>query len=184
MAWAKWMYEACIPFHAMRSPLLQEAIDASFTIGRGYKFPSYDEVRINLLQDCKKECQLIIEAQRAKWAKTGCTIMADGWNDQRQRTLINFLVYCPTGITFTKSIGASDIVKDVKTLCDMFLEVIKWVGPENVVHVVTDNAVNYFKTGGMIHDKYQTIFWSPCSTHCLNLLLKDIASMSHVANLA
>ncbi|KAL6345482.1 hypothetical protein AAG906_017202 [Vitis piasezkii] len=38
--------------------------------------------------------------------------MGDGWTDNRQRTLINFLVYCPEGISFVKSVDASDIVKD------------------------------------------------------------------------
>ena len=83
-----------------------------------------------------------------------------------------------------KSVDASNVVKDAKTLCDLFLEVIEWVGPKNVVHVVTDNASNYVAAGKLIHEKYETIFLSPCAAHCLNLFLKDIASMPHVANLA
>ena len=39
--------------------------------------------------------------------------MGDGWTDNRQKTLINFLVvYCPKGISFVKYVDASDIVKD------------------------------------------------------------------------
>ncbi|KAK7293059.1 hypothetical protein RJT34_15920 [Clitoria ternatea] len=105
-------------------------------------------------------------------------------NQSSEGTLINFLVYCPTGISFIKSIDASDVVKDAQTLCDMFAEVIEWVGPANVVHIVTDNAANYVAAGRLIHEKYETIFWSPCAAHCLNLLLKDIGSMPHVAELA
>ena len=103
--------------------------------------------------------------------------MTDGWSDQRQRTLINFLVYCPTGITFVKSVDASDIVKDARTLCNLFCEVIEWFGPTNIVHVVTDNAANYVAAGKLIQEKYEHIFWSPCAAHCLNLLLKDIGSI-------
>ena len=51
----------------------------------------------------KKEVQLLMDSYRAIWAKFGCTIMGDGWADNRQRTLVNFLVYCPEGISFVKS---------------------------------------------------------------------------------
>jgi hypothetical protein len=88
--------------------------------------------------------------------------MADGWSDQRQRTLINFLVYCPQGVVFVKSVDASGIVKDAEMLCNLFCEVIQWVG----------------------HEKYDSIFWSLCAAHFLNLLLKDISSMPHVAELS
>ena len=69
--------------------------------------------------------------------------MGDGWTDNRQRTLINFLVYYLEGISFVKSIDASDIVKDATNLFQLFDEVIEWVDPLNVVHVVTDNVANY-----------------------------------------
>ena len=59
--------------------------------------------------------------------------MGDGWTDNRQRTLINFMVYCPQGISFVKSIDASDIVKDANNLFLLFDEIITWVGPSNVV---------------------------------------------------
>ena len=73
--------------------------------------------------------------------------MGDGWTDNRQRTLINFLVYCPEGISFVKSVDASDIVKDATNLFLLFDEVIEWMGPLNVVHIVTDNATNYVAAG-------------------------------------
>ncbi|RVW45366.1 hypothetical protein CK203_112902 [Vitis vinifera] len=41
--------------------------------------------------------------------------MGDGWTDNRQRTLMKFLVYCPEGISFVKFVDASDIVKDAKS---------------------------------------------------------------------
>ena len=47
-----------------------------------------------------------MDSYRAIWAKVGCTIMGNGWTHNRQRTLINFLVYCPEGILFVKSVDA------------------------------------------------------------------------------
>ncbi|XP_015939747.1 uncharacterized protein LOC107465278 [Arachis duranensis] len=141
-------------------------------------------MRVHLLADLKKECQLLVEGYRSSWKRTGCTLMADGWTDQRQRTLINFLVYCPAGMSFVKSVDAYDMIKTADTLFKLFAEVIEWVGSSNIVHVVTDNAANYVSAGKLIHEKYPNIFWSPCAAHCINLILKDIASIPHIADLA
>ncbi|XP_054778079.1 uncharacterized protein LOC129286067 [Prosopis cineraria] len=73
--------------------------------------------------------------------------MADGWVDVRQQTLINFLVYSTHGMVFVKSVDALDLVKDARTLFSLFCEVIEWVGPKNIVYVVTDNAINYVACG-------------------------------------
>jgi hypothetical protein len=65
----------------------------------------------------------------------GCSIMADGWKDATQRTLINFLVHCPRGIYFLKSVDATSIVKNRENLLKLFDEVVETVGAENVVQV-------------------------------------------------
>ncbi|XP_020986968.1 uncharacterized protein LOC110275377 [Arachis duranensis] len=181
---ARWIIDAQIPFNAIQSPYFQPALDGVAAIGPGFKGPSYDEMRVHLLADLKKECQLLVEGYRSSWKRTGCTLMADGWTDQRQRTLINFLVYCPAGMSFVKSVDASDMIKTADTLFKLFAEVIEWVGSSNIVHVVTNNAANYVSAGKLIHEKYPNIFWSPCAAHCINLILKDIASLPHIADLA
>ena len=65
----------------------------------------------------------------------------------------------------------------------LFDEVIEWVGPLNVVHIVTDNATNYVATGRLISHKHKHINWSPCAAHCLNLIFKDIGKMDNVVEL-
>ncbi|XP_020992741.1 uncharacterized protein LOC110278810 [Arachis duranensis] len=87
-------------------------------------------------------------------------------------------------MSFVKSVDASDMIKTADTLFKLFAEVIEWVGSSNIVHVVTDNVVNYVSAGKLIHEKYPNIFWSPCAAHCINLILKDIASLPHIADLA
>ena len=80
-----------------------------------------------------------------------------------------------------KSIDVSDNVKDANNLFLLFDEVIEWVGQLNVVHIVIDNATNYVVAGRLISHKHKHINWSPCATHCLNLIFKDIGKMDHVA---
>ncbi|XP_025702692.1 uncharacterized protein [Arachis hypogaea] len=168
--------------HEVDKRVARWLLDSGF--GPGYKGPSYDSLRVNLLADLKRECQMVVDSYRSAWKETGCTLMADGWTDQRQKTLINFLVYCSKGLCFVKSVDASSMVKNASSLCDLFSEVIEWIGPDNVVHVVTDNAANYVAAGRLINKKIENIHWSPCAAHCLNLILKDISSMPHISSLA
>ena len=136
------------------------------------------------LREAKREVQLIVDSHRSYWADPSCTIMADGWIDTRHRILINFLVYCPKGIIFIRYVDAFDLVKDDITLSNLFDEIVNWVGPSNIVHLVTDNVAIYVAIGRILCGKYRNISWSPCAAHCLNLILKDIGKMDHVDKLA
>ncbi|XP_075663050.1 uncharacterized protein LOC142632555 [Castanea sativa] len=150
----------------------------------GYRGRNYHALRAPLLREAKREVQLIVDSHRSYWADTGCTIMANGWIDTRHRTLINFLVYCPKGIIFIRSFDASDLVKNAINLSNLFDEIVDWVGPANIVHLVTDNAANYVAVGRILCGKYRNISWSPCADYCLNLILKEIGKMDHVNKLA
>ncbi|QHN98133.1 uncharacterized protein DS421_18g633430 [Arachis hypogaea] len=134
---ARWLLDCKIPFNAVMSSYFQDMLDGVAGIRPGYKRPSYDKLRVHLLADLKRESQMLVDSYRSAWKKTGCTLMANGWTDQRQRTLINFLVYCSKGLCFVKSVYASSMVKNASHLCNLFSEVIEWIGLNNIVHVVT-----------------------------------------------
>lgn len=170
--------------NALNSVSYQLMIDAIAAFGPGYKGPNYHAMMTKLLCDMKKDVQLLVDACRREWVVLGCTVMEDGWQDQKNRQLINFLVYCPKGVSFIKSIDASDVVKDAITLCNLFVELVEYAGPKNVVHLVTDNAANYKAAGRLLNDKYPNVYWSPCAAHCLNLVLGDIGKMELVVGLA
>eukprot|EP00253_Pinus_taeda_P034849 PITA_34849 len=159
------------------------AIDAIATIGPGYKIPSYDDFRGQILQNEKVDRTKRLEEFRASWAQTGCTVMLDGWIDQKERILINFLVSCPNGTMFMKSIDASSHIKDAKTLCDLLDVFILEVGAEHVVQVITDNVANCVATGRMLMERHPTLFWTPCAAHCIDLMLEDIGKISFVKNI-
>ena len=80
--------------------------------------------------------------------------MGDGWTDGRHRSLINFLVYCPKGITFIKSVDAFTVMIDAQFLCNLFSEIVDIVGASNVVHLVTDNGSNFKAVGRLLNEKY------------------------------
>ncbi|XP_034688130.1 uncharacterized protein LOC117916285 [Vitis riparia] len=147
MAVGRFFYDACIPTNAVNSFYFKPMLDAISAIGPGYKGPNYYQLRINLLKDAKKEVQLLVDSYSAIWAKVGCTIMGDGWTDNRQRTLINFLVYCLKGILFVKSVDASDIVKDATNLFQLFDEVIEWLRKrEGWIKILRPGATHFATT--------------------------------------
>ena len=106
--------------------------------------------------------------------------MSDGWTDQRGRTIINFVVACPKGTMFLKSIDASPNVKDAHLIFTLLADVVEEVGVTNVVQVITDNAANYVAVGRLLCGKYPTIFWTTCAAHCIDLILEDIGKLEWV----
>ncbi|GAU30497.1 hypothetical protein TSUD_18770 [Trifolium subterraneum] len=128
--------------------------------------------------DVKKQ----IEEYRSYWKDTGCTLMADGWTDRCRRTLINFLVYCPKGTVFIKSVDASQHSKTADMLFKLFKEVVLYVGPENVVQFVTDNAANYVAAGRLLENEFPKLYWSPCAAHYINLMLQDMGKLEEATH--
>lgn len=49
-----------------------------------------------------------------------------------------------------------------------------------MIQVVTDNASNCRKMGRLVEAEFKHIRWTPCASHCLNLLMKDIGKLDWV----
>ena len=52
-----------------------------------------------------------------------------------------------------------------------------FVGADNVVQVVTDNASNNMGAKGMLKEKRPKIFWTSCATHTLNLMVEAVGKL-------
>ena len=61
-------------------------------------------------------------------------------------------------------------------------DVIKEVGEENVVQIVTDNGSAFVKAGKLLMKKYN-LYWTPCAAHCIDLMFEDIGKRDSVAQL-
>ena len=84
--------------------------------------------------------------------------MSNGWTNQKQQQIMNFLVYCPRGAMFLKSVDTSGLTKDVETLFNIFDSVVQEIVMEYIVQLVTDNAFAYIKAGKKLQQKYGTLF--------------------------
>ncbi|XP_075663029.1 uncharacterized protein LOC142632529 [Castanea sativa] len=175
MNFASWWYHVNIPFLASRFVYYQEAIDGIAAIGPGFKGPSYHDLRGSLLQKHVCEMNNYLFDVKNDWKVYGCSIMSDGWTNQRNTPIINFLVYCPRGTMFLKSLDVSGLTRDTYTLFKLFDKIVQEVGVEHIVQFVTDNDSAYKSVGKKLMQKYGSFYWSPCAAHCIDLMLENFS---------
>ncbi|EHA8590432.1 hypothetical protein COCNU_scaffold018774G000010 [Cocos nucifera] len=175
-------YEAGIDLAGIKLPSFQRMIDAVRGCGTGYKVPTSDELQGWILQQEVSEALAHVEDVKRSWGRTGCSILLDGWTtDQRGRFLLRFLVDCPQGTIFLRSVDASNAVRDVDALFSLLSKVVDEVGAQNVVQVVAHDTSYYMEAvGKKLVDEYRSIFWTLSADHCINMILEKISIMDHV----
>ncbi|XP_058076143.1 uncharacterized protein LOC131224790 isoform X1 [Magnolia sinica] len=177
----KFFYHAAVPFTAASSPYFQKMLDLVGQYGPGLKGPSGRMIYGQFLQDeiaTIKQCQVEF---KASWAITGCTIMADSWEDVQGRTLINLWVSCPRGAYFVLHVDASNIIEDATSLFRLLDRVVEEVGEENVVQVVTGNTASYRAAGKLLEEKRRSLFWTPCAAYSIDRVLEDLVKIKWVS---
>ncbi|KAL9676498.1 hypothetical protein QQ045_004712 [Rhodiola kirilowii] len=107
---SNFFYENGIPFNAAHTKSYEIMIESIGQFGPGLKPPSYDELRVPLLEKAKLETDKLRVNHEKSWKLYGCTLMSDGWTDRRGRHLINFLVNSQEGTFFLSSVDVSSKV--------------------------------------------------------------------------
>ncbi|KAJ9544552.1 LOW QUALITY PROTEIN: hypothetical protein OSB04_024259 [Centaurea solstitialis] len=176
----RWMYDAGIPFNAVKYDSLKPAFQAIAEYGIDLKLPSYHEARVPMLKLEKEHTKKLLKENELKKKTFGCSLMADGWRDWKGRALINFLVNTPRGSMFIESVDASSYSHTGDNLFKLFDQFIQKVGPDDVVQIVTDSASNNVLAGKLVEEKYPRIYWTPCAAHCIDLMLEDIFKLPHL----
>ncbi|XP_052727463.1 uncharacterized protein LOC108329753 [Vigna angularis] len=170
---AEFFYTSAIPFNVIRNPAFAKMCEMIGKYEVGYKSPSYHDIREKLLKQAVKKTDANLEEYKEEWKKTGCTIMSDGWTDRKRRFICNFLVNSPRGTVFLYSLDTSDISKTADKVFKMLDDVVEFVGEENVVQVVIDNAANFKAAGELLMQKREKLYWTPCAAHCIDLIFED-----------
>ncbi|XP_073131118.1 uncharacterized protein [Henckelia pumila] len=171
---AKWMHDADIPFNAVKYQSFKEFCKAATYCTIDWKPPTYHEVRITYLNNEIESTKRILKEYEADYRKYGCTLMADGWTDGKNRSLINFLVNRPRGTVFLESVDDSGFSHTGLKLFELLEKYVEQIGPKNVVQVVMDNASANVSAGKHLMSRFPHIFWTPCAAHCLDLMLEDL----------
>ena len=80
--------------------------------------------------------------------------MYDEWTRPTKLSIINFMTYSKGTIVFLESVDASNNIKDHKYIYKLLKSVIKDVGKENMVQIVTDNGSVFVKVGKLLMKKF------------------------------
>ncbi|XP_058214114.1 uncharacterized protein LOC131325717 isoform X2 [Rhododendron vialii] len=155
-------------------------IEAIGQYSPGLTPPTYHQVRVPLLKKEVEHVNKLMEEHKKDQEQYGCTLMSDGWTDKRNRTLMNLLVNSPRGTMFLKSMDASRFVKHAEMIYELLHGWVEHIGEENVVQIVTDSAAANVAAGRLLEAERPHLFWSPCTAHCLDLMLEDIFKLPNL----
>ncbi|KAG8374777.1 hypothetical protein BUALT_Bualt10G0031000 [Buddleja alternifolia] len=178
---ALFFFYNAIPLGAATSMYYKEMVDAIAECGVGYKAPSPEKLRFNHMEKVKVYVNDIHKQLRDEWQETGCTILCNCWSDGGTKSLVVFSVTCPKGAIFLRSVDISGHADDTHYLFGLLESVVLEVGIESVVQVLTDSAPNFAYAGKLLMDKYASIFWSPCASHCITKMLHDLSKLDWVS---
>ena len=92
------------------------------------------------------------------WLANGISIVYDGWSNPQRRPLINIMAASDGGLVFIKAIDGSGEFKDKHFIARVLKDVIKEIGHERVVQVITNNASVMKSARALIEGEYPKIF--------------------------
>jgi hypothetical protein len=85
------------------------------------------------------------------------------------------------GEMFLKAVDTGGETKDVAYIAGQMIDCIREVGVDSVIQVVTDSATIYKVAGRLVEQKFSWITWTPCTPHCLDLLLENVGKLPWAA---
>lgn len=179
--WAKFFYEANVPFAVARNPIFQEAVMKTASFRKPYVPPSYHDIRTKLLGQVKRDLEGKLDSRlKESLRKFGGTLAMDGWSSVSSRPLVNAMLVTPAGELFLGAVDTTGKEKTAMYMASIMVKFIKQVGPENVVQVCTDNASVMINASRLVVEDYPHIFIQGCATHAMDLLLEDWGKASWV----
>ncbi|KAL7177692.1 hypothetical protein ACSBR2_030955 [Camellia fascicularis] len=150
---ARCLYCNGIAFNVVMSPWWADMATAINNAPKGYKSPNYEKVRTNLLDKEQSKVQQPLNPLMQDWNIHGVSIVSDGWSNLKNQTLINIMAVSGGKAIFINGHDVSSKEKNATNIADLLFKAIEFVGPSNVVQVVTDNATNCKAAGAIIQRK-------------------------------
>ena len=156
---ARMFYSGDIPFHFARNPLYVNCYKyAANNMITGYVPPGYNALRTTLLQKERANVERILKPIKDGWKEKDVSIVSNSWTDPQRMPLINFMATSERAPIFLKAIDGTKEYKDKYYISKFLMNVIKEIGPEKVVQVITDNAYVMKAAGSLIEAEYPHIF--------------------------
>ncbi|GAU37924.1 hypothetical protein TSUD_269390 [Trifolium subterraneum] len=168
---ARLFYTAGLPFNVAKNPHFISAFTyaANASIS-GYVPPNYNFIRTTMFQREKNNVEKLLQPIKGTWYEKGVSIVSDGWIDAQKRPLINFMAISNATPMFLNAIDGTTEFKDKHYIAKLILETISVVGAQNVVQIITDNALVCKAAGSIVEEPIYDMLRS-CDTNESNLHL-------------
>ncbi len=180
--WGRAFYGNGFSFRLINDLHFKAAVEATADFGENYKLPSLVSLRTTLLDKEKVSVAAELKSFMASAQSSKATITNDGWSDTRNRPLLNLQMVTPKGEKFLESVDTSGDTKDADFIAQVVGKAIEDVGVEIVVHVCMDSAAVCKAAGCKLEAHFPHITFTPCTLHCLNLLLEDMGKLDWVSS--
>ncbi|XP_066162205.1 uncharacterized protein [Oryza sativa Japonica Group] len=176
-SWARFFFTAGIPGRNADNPYFVSAVRETQKWGESVPSPTGNEIDGKYLDSTEKDVKKQFDRFKKDWDEYGVTIMCDSWTGPTSMSVINFLIYCNGIMFFHKSIDATGQSQDANFVLKEIRKVVREIGSEHVVQIITYNGSNYKKACRLLRQEYKTIVWQPCVAHTVNLMLKEVGKM-------
>ncbi|KAA8550236.1 hypothetical protein F0562_001920 [Nyssa sinensis] len=178
---ARFFYAEGLNINVVSSPYFHEMTKAIAAFGPGYEPPSIEKLSDSFLSKEKARMERAMALIRESWPHTACTILCvNCLNGTLGCFCINIFISSPRGLMFLKTVdinegdGADNVFTNV--LSDAIME----VGPTNVLQIISHLGPVSESVELLILSKVPHIFWSPCATHSIRMLMEDIAEIDWI----
>lgn len=178
----RFFYETGLDFSAANSVSFKRMINAMFGLSQvEYKIPSFQELKGWILQAEVKEMQEYVQNIRKSWVITGCSILLDGWVDEKGRHLVSVLVDCPQGPMYLNSYDISPFIGNTEALQLLLERIIDELGIDNVIQVVAYSTTGWLEgVGKQFMDRCKGVFWTVSASHCVEIMLEKIGMIDSI----
>ncbi|CAL5424072.1 unnamed protein product [Camellia sinensis] len=178
---ARFFYADGLNLNIVNSPYFHEMAKAIAAFGTSYEPPSIDKLSDSFLSKEKARMEKAITLIKESWSHTACTIICVNRLDGTLGCFcINIFISSPRGLMFLKTIDINEGDGADILFTNVLSNAITEAGPTNVLQVISHlgHASESFES--LILSKFPHIFWSPCTSHSIHMLMENMAEIDWI----
>ncbi|XWS71034.1 hypothetical protein CRYUN_Cryun03dG0102000 [Craigia yunnanensis] len=178
---ARFFYADGLNVSVVNSPYFNEMVKAIAAFGSGYEPPSVDKLSDCFLSKEKGRIEKSIALVRESWPHTGCTVLCVGCLGSTQGCFhINIFVSSPRGLIFLRAVDIDDSDEAVNMFTSVLTDAIVEVGAINILQIISHIDRACKSTESLFSSKFPHIFWSPCTSHSVRMLMEEVAELEWI----
>ncbi|KAK1587628.1 hypothetical protein Q3G72_014991 [Acer saccharum] len=178
---ARFVFADGLNVNVINSPYFLEMVKSIAASGPRYELPSTEKLCDSLLGKEKGKIEKSMASVRESWPQTGCTILCVSCLDGTLGCFhISIFVSSPRGLIFLKALDIDDSDEAENLFTSVLSDVIAEVGPTNVLQIISHLGHVCKSSESLIYSKFPHIFWSPCTSHSIHMLMEEIADLEWV----